>query len=701
MFYKSFFSPPAAAALLLGVGLIAASLSASADTQVISDVNLDGNATRAILIRSDSTPPQLKAGRLVNNQMQFTTLADPGANFRIVAATDLNKNNRADLVFQDITQGEFGDVSVWPDFNASAQFLLRKVKRVWDVQAVGDLDGDGFGDLVWRYTVVASPDTGVSYIWFTNGTSVTQVRKRGGAPVSWTLLGAADLNGDGAVDMVYVDPSNNIRVLMATPNRTCANLTGQAIPPGYKILKFGKFANFFGVNTYGVLSRNPTTGATAISYLDATGLTLPTYTGAPDDPNASCTPSSLIIRNTATDLPMTDPTWQFYAVGDFNGDGITDIAWVRPDGTLAVWLVQAGAFNAPIVIANAGAAPFYTPPLPVSAPTITSTTPPNSGTIGAAYSHTYAATGGSATTTWSVTVGALPAGITLNSATGVLSGTPTTAGVFAFTVQASNGTLPNAIQAAVITVSAALPPGPPVSGQCLNSFDFGTGNLYVSRTTGVGLATSEMQQKIIGPGTYLGKAVTIVEGRNLINGVPDAANYVYTYYEDKGATIGVIAVDQFSPTGTTTTTYNPVNYIAKIISSGDIYGGNYIATTTGVASGFNFSAKTYYNYNAHTTGTEDVTVPAGTFTGTCKVFLDIVTTRTTFELVGFPGLGATDVTCVLTGDGVSSNASAIGNVRTFGKVQLCTSAIPGGALPPQIPTTTELIRATVNGKSYP
>ena len=74
MFYKSFFSPPAAAALLLGVGLIAASLSASADTQVISDVNLDGNATRAILIRSDSTPPQLKAGRLVNNQMQFTTL---------------------------------------------------------------------------------------------------------------------------------------------------------------------------------------------------------------------------------------------------------------------------------------------------------------------------------------------------------------------------------------------------------------------------------------------------------------------------------------------------------------------------------------------------------------------------------------------------------------------------------------------------
>lgn len=43
-------------------------------------------------------------------------------------------------------------------------------------------------------------------------------------------------------------------------------------------------------------------------------------------------------------------------------------------------------------------------------------------------------------TTYTVTGGALPAGLTLNGGTGVISGTPTAAGVFAFTVAATNGT---------------------------------------------------------------------------------------------------------------------------------------------------------------------------------------------------------------------------------------------------------------------
>lgn len=336
------------------VGFAAGAVTPPPQTQVIGGINLGGNAGGALLVRSPDLV--LRAGRLVNNQFQFTPIADPGVNFRIVGAVDLNKSGKADLIFQDITQGEFGDVSVWPGFNASAQFLLRKVKRVWDVQAVGDLDGDGFGDLVWRYTVVASPDTGVSYIWFTNGRTVTQVRKRGGAPVTWTLLGAADLNGDGAADMVYLSPDNNLRVLMATPNRTCANLSAGAIPAGFTALKFGDFT---GSGRGDVLIRNSTTGQVQLLSLSAAGLTLPIYAGAPDDQNASCTASTLVVSNLAGTLPAIIAGWQFYAAGDFNGDGILDLVWVQPDGTLTVWLMQANG-AAPIVIANAGAAPFFT-----------------------------------------------------------------------------------------------------------------------------------------------------------------------------------------------------------------------------------------------------------------------------------------------------------------------------------------------------
>jgi hypothetical protein len=56
--------------------------------------------------------------------------------------------------------------------------------------------------------------------------------------------------------------------------------------------------------------------------------------------------------------------------------------------------------------------------------------------IGSAYSQTVIASGGTAPYTYSVTSGALPPGLALNIATGVISGTPTTLGAASFTIQA-------------------------------------------------------------------------------------------------------------------------------------------------------------------------------------------------------------------------------------------------------------------------
>ncbi len=326
-------------------------------------IDLDGNGRSALLVRSSDA--KLYAGRLVNNRFQFTLQTDPGASFRLVAAADFDGNGKSDLAFQNITQGTFGDVRTWNDFLPANERFWRQVKQVWDVQAVGDLDGDGFGDLIWRYTVSDSPDTGVSYIWFSNNVGVTQVRKRGGAPLTWTLLGAADLNGDGAADMVYVSPDNAVRVLMATANRTCANLSAGSIPAGFTALKLGDFS---GKHRGDILIRNAGTGEMRILALDASGLTLPPYTGAPDDQNASCTSSSLTVAVTSYSLMASDPAAQFYASGDFDGNGVSDIVWLQPDNALTVWLLNgvsgtssltasAATANAPTVISYAGDMP--------------------------------------------------------------------------------------------------------------------------------------------------------------------------------------------------------------------------------------------------------------------------------------------------------------------------------------------------------
>jgi lysophospholipase L1-like esterase len=71
-----------------------------------------------------------------------------------------------------------------------------------------------------------------------------------------------------------------------------------------------------------------------------------------------------------------------------------------------------------------------------AAPTITTTTLPG-GTVGTAYSATVAATG-TGTITRTIVSGALPTGLSIAGTTGVISGTPTAAGGFAFTVRATN-----------------------------------------------------------------------------------------------------------------------------------------------------------------------------------------------------------------------------------------------------------------------
>lgn len=70
------------------------------------------------------------------------------------------------------------------------------------------------------------------------------------------------------------------------------------------------------------------------------------------------------------------------------------------------------------------------------APTITTESLPD-GEVGSVYSQTLTATG-DPTITWSVTSDTLPAGLTLDTKTGTISGTPTTANTYNFTVTATN-----------------------------------------------------------------------------------------------------------------------------------------------------------------------------------------------------------------------------------------------------------------------
>ena len=89
-----------------------------------------------------------------------------------------------------------------------------------------------------------------------------------------------------------------------------------------------------------------------------------------------------------------------------------------------------------------------------SALTITTFPPLNNGAVGSPYNLTFTASG-SPPYTWSVISGTLPAGLTLSPG-GVLSGTPTAAGAFQFTVQVTDKTTRAVADAFNLTIAPQL-----------------------------------------------------------------------------------------------------------------------------------------------------------------------------------------------------------------------------------------------------
>lgn len=132
-------------------------------------------------------------------------------------------------------------------------------------------------------------------------------------------------------------------------------------------------------------------------------------------------------------------TWRLSAGSTPSGIALSNA------GVLTGLPSQTGTFSFTVAVsdANGGAAskPFSLTVSPATTGTLGVLT--NSlamGNIGQTYAGTLAASGGSAPYTWSVSGGALPAGVSLNPSTGVLSGTPTNSGQFpvTFRVQDAN-----------------------------------------------------------------------------------------------------------------------------------------------------------------------------------------------------------------------------------------------------------------------
>jgi hypothetical protein len=249
--------------------------------------------------------------------------------------------------------------------------------------------------------------------------------------------------------------------------------------------------------------------------------------------------------------------------------------------------------------------PIVAAPTPTALTVSTSSLP--SGTKGKSYSSAVQASGGTTPYAWSVTVGTLPAGLSLASATGLISGTPTATGTSKVTVTVTDAGSPAQTQSVKLSIVIAAP-APTTLTIGTSTLPTGTKGTSYSSALQAGGGTTPYAWSITAGGLPAGLTLTPATG--LLSGTPTATGTTSftAMVTDSGspaqtksvplsivvaaAAPPTLTISASLPSGTAGTAYsNPMTATGGTpayswsITAGSLPAGLTLAATTGIISG--------------------------------------------------------------------------------------------------------------------
>ena len=268
---------------------------------------------------------------------------NPDPSWSVAATADFNADGEADVLWRQ----NGGPLALWQMGGNSVEasnYLTYNGNTIapdasWNVAGVGDFNADGEAAILWRQS-----STGSLAMWSMDGSTVASsntVTSNGSAvapDASWNVAGVGDFNGDGYSDIVWRQSSGALALWDMKGSTVTSSSTitsqGSAIAPdaSWTIAGIGDFNN----DGRADLLWRQSSGALALWQMN----------------DASVAGSAFVTYQGNTITP--DATWKIVEVGDFDGDGKSDILWRNDNGAMAEWLMNGSQVTASVTPASQG-----------------------------------------------------------------------------------------------------------------------------------------------------------------------------------------------------------------------------------------------------------------------------------------------------------------------------------------------------------
>jgi hypothetical protein len=180
---------------------------AGSSTPLPGDFNQDGYTDLLWQNTSSGTAAVWYLTGAEGNNYQSWNSLGTASGWTLVGAADLNADGHPDLIWQNNSTGQ---VAVWYMGGAQGNVyqswtLLSGNMTGWTLVDAADLNGDGHPDLIWQ-----NNSTGQVAVWYMGGAQGNVYQSwalLSGNMTGWTLVDTADLNGDGTPDLIWQNKS--------------------------------------------------------------------------------------------------------------------------------------------------------------------------------------------------------------------------------------------------------------------------------------------------------------------------------------------------------------------------------------------------------------------------------------------------------------------------------------------------------------